>query len=337
MFTQPPATQVQTRLSVTRRSDSFCNGVRVAMVELWAGDLEQVRWLLAELGYEREAAAPAPDAIALRIAGARFVLRRSESTPSHGRIGDVHLVADDLDAIAARAAAAGAVVTRSTDRLDLDLLGDGTITHAITRGRSRALSRGMIDHVTYCLPWGRLQPVARAYREVFAMELVPNDDYAEVGDRASGMTSVVLRGGDFTVVLTEPRGADANGQTQRFVHAHGGAGIQHVAIACDDLVATAAALRARGVEFLSVPAEHFDHARDRLRDRDLPWETLRRLGVLVDVDATGMLFQVFTRPVGGPSGCFVELVERAGATGFGARNVTALFAAVEAGLRNEVS
>ncbi len=332
------------------------------VVELWVGDLRRMlRVLTAQFGLELETAVPAgrpdrrdDDEVAKVGSGdVRFVIRQGRSATSaiarhvarHGDgIADVALVTDEVDRIAARADALGLIVTRHDDGVRVDLLGDGMMMHTVRSRRAiapvprRAAPIHAIDHVTYCLPWGALDAVARVYRAAFAMEVVPNGDCAEVGDLARGMRSAVLRAdGGFTIVLTEPRSADGDGQTERFVHARGGPGVQHIAIACDDLIAAAAALRARGVAFLPVPAEILDRSHVRLRDRPLRWDALRRHGILVDADAHGLLFQLFTRPIVESTGFFLELVERAGATGFGATNVSALFAAIDATLRTEVS
>lgn len=313
-----------------------------------------MRLLTTQFGFAPEQAELVAEAdeelVVLRCGEVSFVVRRGTSAASpvarhvarHGDgVGDIALVCDDPRGIAHRAHAHGAAASIERDRARIDLLCDGTIVHSVRARRVTScigpdrrdgtpLMRA-IDHVTYCLPWGVMDRAVRAYHEIFGLDVVPNDDYAEVGDRASGMRSAVLRApGGFTVVLTEPRSEASDGQTQRFVQAHRGPGVQHVAIEYDDLVGAAAMLRSNGVAFLPVPVEHLERSHLRLRDRRLAWDALRRHEILVDADDGGLLFQLFTRPLMDRSSFFLELIHRAGATGFGAINVPALFAAVAA-------
>ena len=175
---------------------------------------------------------------------------------------------------------------RRGDATWLDLLGDGTILHSVRRQppRPRARAGGAspmraIDHVTYCLPYDALDRVARAYQDVLGLVTIPGPG-RDVGDDATGMRSAVLRAATgFTVVLTEPMSRDSTGQTQRFLAARGGAGVQHLALAYDDLAAAVTTLRARGVSFLPVHTHHLDLSYARVGDRPLPWDVLRREGI----------------------------------------------------------
>lgn len=188
-----------------------------------------------------------------------------------------------------------------------------------------------VDHVTYCLPYGAMQRLADLYREIFGLAKLDVSEMAEVGDDAAGMCSAVLRSSTgFTVVLTAPRSLASSGQTDRFLRAHDGAGVQHVAFAYDDLRGTVAQLRSRGVPLLAVPQEHLEAARSRLRERLAQSEALCLDGILIDEDEHGFLFQVFTEPITDRGTLFFELIQRDGSTGFGARNVRALFEAVDA-------
>jgi 4-hydroxyphenylpyruvate dioxygenase len=157
----------------------------------------------------------------------------------------------------------------------------------------------------------------------------------EVGGEAAGMRSAVLRSGSgFTVVLTEPISQASTGQTQRFVDAHAGPGVQHAALAYDDLVTAVESLRFKGVQFLPIPSEYYEQAQQRLPHRSIPWDALRRLGILVDADEQGLLFQLFTLPLTDRGTLFFELIQRSGGIGFGANNVQALFAAVQAAMED---
>jgi 4-hydroxyphenylpyruvate dioxygenase len=255
-------------------------------------------------------------------------------------VGNIRLVCRDVDGIVERARAHGVHVTQDADGARLDLLNDGTVVHAVQRQsvrptvpsrRHEAPLMRAVDHVTYCLPYGAMDRIARLYRQVFGLADVGVGEVTDVGDDAAGMCSAVLRSSaGFTVVLTAPRTAASSGQTQRFLRAHNGAGVQHVAFAYDDLSGTVAQLRSRGVPLLAVPREHVEAARSRLRDRLAQSEALCREGILVDEDEHGFLFQLFTEPITDRRTLFFELIQRDGSIGFGARNVRALFDAVDA-------
>jgi 4-hydroxyphenylpyruvate dioxygenase len=102
-----------------------------------------------------------------------------------------------------------------------------------------------------------------------------------------------------------------------------------MALHTPDIVTAVRALRQRGVRFLTVPPEYYDDARERMAGIDLPWEALAELGIMVDRDQEGHLLQVFTEMLCDRPTVFFEIIQRAGATGFGAGNFKALFEAIE--------
>jgi 4-hydroxyphenylpyruvate dioxygenase len=105
--------------------------------------------------------------------------------------------------------------------------------------------------------------------------------------------------------------------------------VQHIALHTPDIVQAVRALRARGVRFLDVPASYYDDARDRMAGLDLPWAALGDLGILVDRDDEGYLLQIFTETLTDRPTVFFEIIQREGATGFGAGNFKALFESIE--------
>jgi 4-hydroxymandelate synthase len=314
-------------------------------LELWVRDLDSIAHTLTiRFGFEREA--HVDENAASFISGDVTVLVRQETLAAspiarhvakHGDgVGDIALACDDVEALAERALAHGLKTSIDGNSARIDILGDETILHTVRpRKATRPSDVGVlpmrgVDHVTYCLPFGTMEHVARAYGHVFGLENVDVERGADVGDDDNGMRSRVLRSpAGFTVVLTEPMSATGWGQTQHFLRNHAGAGVQHAAVAYDDLIAAVQTLRSRGVPFLSVPQEHLEHSHQRLRDHALPWTGLRREGILVDADSAGLLFQLFTAPVTADSSFFFEVIQRAGATGFGAANIRGLFAALD--------
>lgn len=285
-------------------------------------------------------------------------------------VADVALTCADPEAVARRARDHGLLVERTGGVPRIDMTGDGTIRHALrTRpiapaqdgpaaapgvlavdpapegpaaapamlavdpaqdGPAAVPAMLAVDHVTQCVEHGTADRIAEAYVDVLGLERVELGDFECVGDVATGMRSAVLRSPGLTVVLTEPLGPDSRGQTQRFVDAHAGPGVQHAALAYDDLCGAVEALRTRGVRFLPAPRAYYERTRERLAGRPLAWDALQRLEVLVDADDDGLLYQLFTTPIGERGTFFFELIQRSGASGFGANNVRALFSAVAA-------
>jgi 4-hydroxymandelate synthase len=331
-------------------------------LELWVGDLDRMQRLLTDAFRFRPVQIPvdapadgAPDpAICLASGWVRVILRQGRTPTSlisrhvarHGdAVADVALVCPAPAAVAERALAHGLTVHGRPDAPTIDLFGDGTVCHTVRRTGLLADSAPAmgdpriraVDHLGYCLPWGYAEPAARAYQDVFGLRRLDADSFDAVGDEATGMRSVVLRSGSgFTVVLTEPISRASTGQTQRFVDAHAGPGVQHAALAYDDLFAAVESLRTSGVEFLAIPSGYYAGARQRLPDLPVTWETLRRLEILVDSDHDGLLYQLFTRPIADRGTFFFELIQRAGATGFGVNNVTALFEAIQATINKDM-
>ena len=324
---------------------SYISSVAFDFLELWVRDLDSTAHILAtQFGFAREENA---DENAASFISGHVTVRVRQGTSSAGPIarhvathgdgvGDIALVCDDVESLAARALAHGLKTSVDGESVRIDILGDETILHTV---RPQKAARGSdlgilpmrgVDHVTYCLPFGTMEHVARAYRDVFGLEPVEVEQGGDVGDDDNGMRSTVLRSPPgFTVVLTEPMSATGWGQTQHFLRSHAGAGVQHAAVVYDDLIAAVQTLRSRGVPFLSVPQEHLERSHQRLHDHALPWTGLRREGILVDADSAGLLFQLFTAPVTADSSFFFEVIQRAGATGFGAANIRGLFAALD--------
>ena len=343
---------------MNRSAVSRAPQVELDHLELWVTDLSEASAALTnKFGFDPAVScetSTGEPAASITSEDIRIVLRQgmlpqnpiAPHVAKHGdSVADVALFCDDVDAVVARAVAHGVRVSSDDGSPRIDVLGDSTILHSLcnrdnvsrptpyaVRDPSRARR---VDHITYCLPFGAMERVARIYTYVFGLECVPVENCDEVGDKLRGMRSVVLRSAlGFVVVLTEPTSPDSLGQTQRYLRAHGGAGVQHVALAYDDLVGAVESLRARGVDFLPVPKEYIRSSHQRWRNRALPWEALQRNDVLVDADEHGLLLQLFALPFTRRSCFFFELVQRTGAKGFGANNVRALFEAVDAAIRD---
>ncbi|MEC8400146.1 MAG: VOC family protein, partial [Bacteroidota bacterium] len=118
-------------------------------------------------------------------------------------------------------------------------------------------------------------------------------------------------------------------QIEEYIDFYQGAGVQHIAVATEDIVSTVTALRDRGVEFLYVPENYYDDILDRVGEIEEDLEPLRKLGILIDRDDEGYLLQLFTKPVVDRPTMFFEIIQRKGAKSFGKGNFKALFEAIE--------
>ena len=186
----------------------------------------------------------------------------------------------------------------------------------------------VVDHVAVCVPTGELTPTIRYYEKVFGLAEIFRE-HIQVGEQ--GMESMVVQSptGGVTFTMIEPDPLRRPGQIDDFLAWHGGAGVQHVAFATADIVTAVRTLASRGVAFAKTPASYFDALERRLGPVDVPVAALRELGVLVDRDHWGQMFQIFTQSIHDRRTLFLELIERHGARTFGSNNIRALYEAKE--------
>lgn len=129
--------------------------------------------------------------------------------------------------------------------------------------------------------------------------------------------------------INEPAAGKKKSQIEEYLDFYGGPGVQHVAMATNNIIETVSALRSRGVEFLNIPDTYYESLLDRVGEIDEDLEPLRHLGILVDRDDEGYLLQIFTRPVQDRPTVFYEIIQRKGARSFGKGNFKALFESIE--------
>jgi 4-hydroxyphenylpyruvate dioxygenase len=135
--------------------------------------------------------------------------------------------------------------------------------------------------------------------------------------------------------INEPAPGLKKSQIEEYVDFYGGAGVQHIALRTNDIITAVANLRARGVEFISVPSTYYDTMRLRLKTSARNWElqedfnTLQLLNILIDFDEGGYLLQLFTKPLMDRPTVFLEIIQRNSFDGFGAGNFQSLFEAIE--------
>jgi 4-hydroxyphenylpyruvate dioxygenase len=157
-------------------------------------------------------------------------------------------------------------------------------------------------------------------------------DDKDISTEYSALMSKVMSNGNGRIKfpINEPAAGKKKSQIDEYLEFYRGPGVQHIALATNDIVATVSALRDRGVEFLQVPTAYYDTLLDRVGHIDEDLEPLRDLGILVDRDDEGYLLQLFSKPVQDRPTLFYEIIQRKGARSFGKGNFKALFEAIEA-------
>jgi len=188
-----------------------------------------------------------------------------------------------------------------------------------------------VDHCVGNVELGAMNRWVAFYEEVLGFRNIISFDDKTISTEYSALMSKVVANGNGRVKfpLNEPAQGRKKSQIDEYLEFYGGPGVQHIAIATDDIIRTVTALRDRGVEFLRVPATYYDTVSDRVGRIDEDISPLRDLGILVDRDDEGYLLQIFTKPVQDRPTVFYEIIQRKGATSFGAGNFKALFEAIE--------
>lgn len=185
-----------------------------------------------------------------------------------------------------------------------------------------------VDHAALCVEAGELDSTVGYYQRVFGFKLI-FEEYIEVGEQ--GMHSQVVQSpsGGVTFTLIQPDMTRKPGQIDEFLAWHGGPGVQHLAMSTTDIVTAVDTLGRQGAGFVFTPAGYYDALDERLGEIDLPVERLRPLGILVDRDHWGQMYQIFAKSMHVRRTYFWELIERHGARTFGTNNIPALYAAKE--------
>ncbi len=193
-----------------------------------------------------------------------------------------------------------------------------------------AVGLDLVDHVVGNVEKGALAGWVDFYQSVLGFEQLLHFDDSQISTQYSAlMSTVVWDGSEIVLPLNEPADGRRKSQIEEYLETYRGPGVQHIALRTDDIVAAVAALRSRGLRFLEAPPAYYEDVRRRLGHLDLPWDDLRRLGILVDEEPEGWLLQIFTETVSDRPTLFIEIIQRGGARGFGAGNFKALFEAIE--------
>ncbi|MGD3111074.1 4-hydroxyphenylpyruvate dioxygenase [Streptomyces sp. YGL11-2] len=188
-----------------------------------------------------------------------------------------------------------------------------------------------IDHCVGNVELGRMNEWVAFYNKVMGFTNMKEFVGDDIATEHSALMSKVVADGTKKVKfpINEPAIAKKKSQIDEYLEFYGGPGVQHIALATNDIVSTVRQMRAAGMEFLDVPDSYYDTLGEWVGDTRVPLDELRELKILADRDEDGYLLQIFTKPVQDRPTVFFEMIERHGSLGFGKGNFKALFEAIE--------
>ena len=193
-----------------------------------------------------------------------------------------------------------------------------------------------IDHMVGNVGWNQMNTWVKWYEDVMGFVNFLSFDDKQIHTEYSALMSKVMSNGNGRIKfpINEPAKGNKRSQIEEYLDFYEGSGVQHIAIATDDIITTVTELKARGIEFLSAPPHtYYENIPNRLGEHmkmmheDL--EIIEKLAIMVDADEDGYLLQIFTKPIEDRPTLFFEIIQRMGAKGFGAGNFKALFESIE--------
>jgi 4-hydroxyphenylpyruvate dioxygenase len=194
-----------------------------------------------------------------------------------------------------------------------------------------------IDHCVGNQDWGQMEAACAYYERCLSFHRFWSVDDNQISTEFSALSSIVMASPNNVVKMpiNEPAPGKRKSQIEEYVDFYGGAGVQHIALRTDNIISAVTNLRARGVEFISVPETYYTTMRLRLKSDKHSWklqedfDTIQRLNILIDFDEGGYLLQLFTKPLMDRPTVFIEIIQRNEFDGFGAGNFKSLFEAIE--------
>ncbi len=188
-----------------------------------------------------------------------------------------------------------------------------------------------IDHCVGNVELGAMNKWVKFYEDVMGFKLLITFDDKDISTEYSSLMSKVVSNGNGYIKfpINEPASGKKKSQIEEYLDFYNGAGVQHIAIATDDILKTVSELKSRGVEFLRVPDSYYEEVVARVGKIDEDMKDLKKLNILADRDEEGYLLQIFTKPVQDRPTLFFEIIERNGAKSFGKGNFKALFESIE--------
>lgn len=188
-----------------------------------------------------------------------------------------------------------------------------------------------IDHMVGNVGWDEMNVWSEFYRKVMGFAQLVSFDDKDISTEYTALMSKVMTNGNGRIKfpINQPAAGKKKSQVEEYLDFYNGPGVQHIAVATNNIIETVTALRSRGVEFLEVPKTYYDGLLERVGKIDEDLSPIRDLGILVDRDDEGYLLQLFTKPVADRPTLFFEIIQRKGAVSFGKGNFKALFEAIE--------
>jgi 4-hydroxyphenylpyruvate dioxygenase len=188
-----------------------------------------------------------------------------------------------------------------------------------------------VDHCVGNVGWDQMNPWVKFYEDVMGFKNILSFDDKDISTEYSALMSKVMSNGNGYVKfpINEPAEGKKKSQVEEYLDFYEGEGVQHIAVATNNIIETVTDLKNRGVEFLKIPATYYETVLDRVGKIDEDLKPLSDLGILIDKDEEGYLLQIFTKPVEDRPTMFFEIIQRKGAKSFGKGNFKALFEALE--------
>ncbi|MCH2197372.1 MAG: 4-hydroxyphenylpyruvate dioxygenase [Flavobacteriales bacterium] len=197
--------------------------------------------------------------------------------------------------------------------------------------RPSSVGLKFIDHMVGNVGWNEMNKWCEFYAKVMGFAQLISFDDNDISTEYTALMSKVMSNGNGRIKfpINEPADGRKKSQIEEYIDFYNGAGVQHIAVATDNIIETVTQLKKRGVEFLYVPDNYYDTVLDRVGEIDEDLAPLQELGILIDRDDEGYLLQLFTKPVLDRPTMFFEIIQRKGAQSFGKGNFKALFEAIE--------
>ena len=188
-----------------------------------------------------------------------------------------------------------------------------------------------IDHCVGNVELGEMNKWVKFYQDVLGFKLLITFDDKDISTKYTALMSKVVSNGNGYIKfpINEPAKGLKKSQIEEYIEFYRGAGVQHIAVATDDIIKTVSMLRNNGVDFLYVPDNYYDTVTERVGEIEEDLEELKRLNILIDRDDEGYLLQIFTKPIQDRPTLFFEIIQRKGAKSFGKGNFQALFESIE--------
>lgn len=188
-----------------------------------------------------------------------------------------------------------------------------------------------VDHCVGNVELGDMNKWVKFYEDVMGFKLLVTFDDKDISTEYTALMSKVVSNGNGYIKfpINEPAQGRKKSQIEEYLDFYQGAGVQHIAVATDNILETVGQMRRNGIDFLYVPETYYDDLLERVGDIGEDIEALKSMNILVDRDEDGYLLQIFTKPIQDRPTVFFEIIQRKGARSFGKGNFKALFEAIE--------